>query len=38
MESNAEWPNIDAGLLLVSMMPGLRDKVSFIWIDTASMH
>jgi hypothetical protein len=38
IKSNAEYQNIDAGLLFVSMMPGSRDKVSFIWIDTAFMH
>ena len=37
-KSNTANQNIDAGLLFVSMMPGSRDKVSFMWIDTAYMH
>ena len=38
MKSNTANQNVNAGLLFVSMMPGSRDRVSFIWIGTAYMH
>ena len=38
MRLNAEYKKFAAGLLYVSMKPGSRDKVFFIWIDIAFRH